>query len=823
MLFSLDESESDGRCLVVHPSLAQVFFTAVRLLSHAQDLHKSSTNSVSSDERLCFSRQKSSLVADSYRISRVVLLDEPNGSSSSAPTVLPPLARFSFSLRIPSESPVRLVAHFRAMRETVPLFLLLFITILPHKTFAHVAFTFPEARYPPLDFLDTARTVLPCGVPKPPHAKIPMFFLGEKYNFTWRMQYPHQGGYRITLIDQNFKLVEQLAPAKGDNFTGLDDQTAQTHTVQFTKPCSKCTVVLERQALEWGSSYRFHSCADVAVVEPDARDERNRCTDRGEFVDGKCVCEGHFSGDRCQYKNDCSSDADCLNGGKCVEEYSSLIKKTCYCAFGFFGVHCDRSFDGPEDDMCFNYKYGKADNKAKFDEYGLFNKKCYKKAQVNPQDFIYSRVIDDEVEIIMDYQASTWVSIGWRPLHLDPSCRLFPDLESSSRAKRGTERVFPMVSTNSTDDDSLPKAVLFEEIDTKIPAMAPPDMPRSNGFVKTAIEAPLHPMDCTDIIVGSVRDGRSRINDMYTRDRSTPLIDSWFDGEDSLSAAYGIEQDGRTVVMFRRKIAEIEPSDHPLGPDKMFVIWAKGQEPNQYRHSVKSAIETGKIKDKDFYRVDQLKYHGSINRGVYPMEFVPKELMPQRGRPFMIRRPKPTTTAAPVSVHEVEPKIETMHETKPVPKIQEATAPHHLHSQPAQPQSPTNTTPQPEPKQVQVQQESGRKSEPEPRPQPRPEPRPEPEPEPTPRPQSRPEPEPEPEPRLRVDQDLKVDSEPASAVVVPHRNTIPVVEKEKPSVSSSEEASPSQSSDYESSSGNGLAAMTISMLVTILAAPLFIM
>ncbi|TMS34615.1 hypothetical protein L596_002168 [Steinernema carpocapsae] len=56
------------------------------------------------------------------------------------------------------------------MRKKVPLFLLIFLIT---STSAHVALTFPEARYPPLDFLDTARTVLPCGVPKSPHGEWP--------------------------------------------------------------------------------------------------------------------------------------------------------------------------------------------------------------------------------------------------------------------------------------------------------------------------------------------------------------------------------------------------------------------------------------------------------------------------------------------------------------------------------------------------------------------------------------------------------------------------------------------------------------------------
>lgn len=92
----------------------------------------------------------------------------------------------------------------------------------------------------------------------------------------------------------------------------------------------------------------------------------------------------------------------------------------------------------------------------------------------------------------------------------------------------------------------------------------------NNSAVKTALQAPLHAMDCTDMIVASVIDGRSRIQDMYTRDRSTPLPDTFFEGENSLTAGFGIERDGRTVVMFRRNVREIEPSDHPLGPGGKF-------------------------------------------------------------------------------------------------------------------------------------------------------------------------------------------------------------------------------------------------------------
>ncbi|VDN86223.1 unnamed protein product, partial [Brugia pahangi] len=257
-----------------------------------------------------------------------------------------------------------------------------------------------------------------------------------------------------------------------------------------------------------------------------------------------------------KFSDYCSTDDDCLNDGKCVKEANGIIRRTCYCSFGYFGQN---SFDAkPENDKCFNYDYPK--DEKKYNKYGLFGEECFKKIALNENDFVYSRV--DELEIILDYESTSWISIGWRPMEIDRSCRLFPDLENTRN--------------NPIESNLMPVPI--------------PKLPENNGL---SLLAPLHPMDCTDIVIGSVRDGRSRINDMYTRDRSTPLYDIWLDGEESFSAAYGIERDGRTIVMFRRRIAEIEPSDHPLGPGEIFVIYAKGQMMGSYSHAVKSALDQG--------------------------------------------------------------------------------------------------------------------------------------------------------------------------------------------------------------------------------------
>ena len=63
-------------------------------------------------------------------------------------------------------------------------------------------------------------------------------------------------------------------------------------------------------------------------------------------------------------------------------------------------------------------------------------------------------------------------------------------------------------------------------------------------------------MDCTDIIIGMARGERSRVGDYYTRDKSSPRLDSVYaeGGENSLTAAIGEYKDGFTTIIFRRKI-----------------------------------------------------------------------------------------------------------------------------------------------------------------------------------------------------------------------------------------------------------------------------
>lgn len=129
-------------------------------------------------------------------------------------------------------------------------------------------------------------------------------------------------------------------------------------------------------------------------------------------------------------------------------------------------------------------------------------------------------------------------------------------------------------------------------------------------------------MDCTDIIIGSARNTSSRIADYYTRDRSTPRMDNFWGGKNDLTAAMGFEKDGVTTILFRRKLEAKDPSDHSIIKDLMHVIWAQAQEQGKYVHIPKSGLETANATVKNFYKADELKYHGhSKQRGATTIDF----------------------------------------------------------------------------------------------------------------------------------------------------------------------------------------------------------
>uniref|UniRef100_A0A0N4ZXD1 EGF-like domain-containing protein n=1 Tax=Parastrongyloides trichosuri TaxID=131310 RepID=A0A0N4ZXD1_PARTI len=473
----------------------------------------------------------------------------------------------------------------------------------------HVSLLYPPPRHPPFDFLDTRRTEGPCGVERKNKQAYTTFLTRTSYEIFWHTPIIHEGGFRISLINKKGDLQEQLTPNDGTFYENSSNSTTNSFKIRFKNKCLNCTLVLEKEQKEWKDSGIFHSCSDIQII--DNMDENNenidetRCSGHGTFNGVSCDCDALYTGSRCEFKSFCKKDSDCKNGGKCIEMINNPVEKNCYCKFGNYGTKCEKSFIPTESDShCFNFYYPTSPDNKRFVKYGLYNPTCYQKHKFNDEDIVYFRNVNEELEIILDFKTTSWLSIGWRPLELDSSCRLFPEIGNN----------------------------------------------KNGGFLPSALESSLHPMDCNDIIFGAVRDNYLRINDMYSRDRSTPLLDSILDGENSLTAAYGaeIKESNRSVIMFRRNIREIEPTDMPLGPGKMNFIWAKGFDDS----------------NNEFYEKDSFTYHGLKNRGSAIFEMISKENMPVTGKIIFI----PDSNQ---SVLKISSKVNEIQNTTPIKDINE--------------------------------------------------------------------------------------------------------------------------------------------------------
>merc|ERR1712141_836010 len=92
-------------------------------------------------------------------------------------------------------------------------FLLVTVSQVTRVT-CHVGLTFPQARQYNLDFLDNVRTRGPCGMPKGELKTT--IKAGTTFNITWHLGYPHQGGFRLELLDSKEKHLLDLTPTSDD-------------------------------------------------------------------------------------------------------------------------------------------------------------------------------------------------------------------------------------------------------------------------------------------------------------------------------------------------------------------------------------------------------------------------------------------------------------------------------------------------------------------------------------------------------------------------------------------------------------------------------
>ncbi|KAL8562312.1 hypothetical protein ACOMHN_037268 [Nucella lapillus] len=273
----------------------------------------------------------------------------------------------------------------------------------------HIRLTYPAARKYQFDFLDNARTKGPCGMPSGLGGNRTNLQAGSDLEVHWHLSYPHRGGFYVELMDQTYSVKQRYPPQQGA-FLGTQDGTALQTTVTLpSETCDNCTLRLIRQATEWGSNYRFWSCADVTIQSAVAPSDQ--CSGHGTpIVGGGCTCDRLYTGPKCQFKEECLENSDCGVHGMCVDvKATSYPTHQCYCAMGWLGSRCQyqSTVQTKPSDMS-----------------------VYTKRTLSTQSDItlYHRIVQDEVEVVMKAKTNTWMAVGWRPTGIGRSCQNFPDI-----------------------------------------------------------------------------------------------------------------------------------------------------------------------------------------------------------------------------------------------------------------------------------------------------------------------------------------------------------------------------------------------------------
>ena len=268
---------------------------------------------------------------------------------------------------------------------------------------SHVSLTFPPARKYDLDFLDNVRTKGACG--GMPKGDIKTSIKNDgKLKVDWHLGYAHNGGFRIELLDKGEK--------KLIDFTGgfrTDDKFAHSYEINIPSSleCIGCVLKLTRQASEW-KNYEFYSCADVDIVAS-LNYNSAYCSNKGTPSGQSCQCDKGYYGDRCQFYQDCDTDFDCQNNGKCIDvQGTALPKKECYCPIGYYGRTCD--------------KISPIKSKS-------WNATDYTEIDLRQNFKFYWRLLgqfQNTMEGIIVAGTTSYAAVGWRDANEEPICQKFP-------------------------------------------------------------------------------------------------------------------------------------------------------------------------------------------------------------------------------------------------------------------------------------------------------------------------------------------------------------------------------------------------------------
>ncbi|XP_061384791.1 uncharacterized protein LOC116773511 isoform X2 [Danaus plexippus] len=666
------------------------------------------------------------------------------------------------------------------MASVVTLAVLVCVSCVLVCVYGHVALTFPPARKYDLDFLDNSRTKPPCGMPK---GSIRTSFLaGSTFTVHWHLAYAHRGGFSLRILDYLERPLLDLTPRAGGSEFVRDDVTAQKYEVHLPSDftCDNCTLQLQREAGEWGQNYRFWSCADIDIVTRKTYHET--CSSRGFHILSRCKCNRLYSGDRCQYSNECLEDGDCGLRGRCVRpaghsaapgpgapgagpRSGPLASKdanegggVCYCAFGFYGKGCSK--------------------KAPWKDKNI-NLELYTKKQLSKDFALYWRVLKEEgeMEVAMIVNGTSYAGIGWRPKGLKKECKNFPVLGP------------PMENQSTPAPEPLPKPEPKSEPEAvPEPKSEPEPTPEPKSEQEPTPEPKAEP-EPTPEPKAEPEPEPSAEPEPVAEDTNVP------------------ENDNRNKRVAMHTLDGFDFKN--LGNDVT------------YKTSVSFKVSTSKGRKKRDVESDKPDVETSID---HSLSSEPKLQPKLKSKTQPKNKVNKSPTESPVDMYELEPSPEPTSEpeSSPEPSSEPEPSPEPTSEPEPSPEPTSEPEPSPEPNsepeplsEKSSEKKVGRqskyyfdrdsKSQPEPSPEPKSEPEPSPEPksvpEPSPEPKSEPEPSPEPKSVPEPSPEPKSEPEPSpEPKSVPEPSPEPKSEPEpSPEPKSVPEPSPEPKSEPEPS------------------------
>ncbi|CAD5229385.1 unnamed protein product [Bursaphelenchus okinawaensis] len=388
---------------------------------------------------------------------------------------------------------------------------MLILVLLVLGCHGNVIWIFPFPRSPPLDGINSRDYNMPCGVNHNKNSPSYSFALHRSYVLHWASD-QRNDTFKITLYNSSHHHIQHFVKRYSNSLN-----------ITFRRPCYDCFLQIRHKL----DGLTYVSCADVTIQD-------HNITSSGD--NKLCKCDNQHDGHDCQLRVNCQSDKDCQNGGKCTCQHNSTVSRRCACRNGIFGDNCETVSTVSKYDACVNKDWYNTRSSWRYISYGIFNDGCYTQTAISTNDFVYTRVVDSNVEMIFDVEDTDSLLVGLRPKHIRNGCLGW------------VEQYFGQNAINYTEHG------------------------------KTSLSLPF---SCVDVIYATVTsDNFVLVQDGFVYSNHTFIPDTQVYGNTSFEAAFVWKIAGRLVVMIRRPVGE-DGLDHSIEPEMTGFI---EKHDNTYHH-----------------------------------------------------------------------------------------------------------------------------------------------------------------------------------------------------------------------------------------------